>query len=175
MRFKVLPVTSGLFALVLVATTSGQMPAVTPSPVAPVRANFAFSFGSAPAGDSGATCSLSATVPKGSAEKGQLLKFVVDRKNAGPNGVGWQTFLVATGKSKSLLQVQSIFRDAFVRAAVSPPGADLAKLGDVTLGGEVRVVAHGGGSVEMAYNPALKSGNPVLTAGETAAFAKLLG
>ena len=151
------------------------MAAQPPPPTPPVRPSFIYSFGSAPASDSGATCSISATAPKGSTAKGQMLKFVIDRQNSGPNGVGWQTFLVATGKSKSLAQVQSLLRSAFVRAAESPAGAELAKLGDITLGRELRVIARAGGGVEMAYNPPLRTGNPVLTLGEAVAFAKLLG
>ncbi len=169
---------SGLLAACLSATIFAQETKVAAQPTppaAPARPNFTHSFGSAPASDSGATCAISATAPKGSAEKGQMMKFVVDRKNTGPNGVGWLTFVVATGKSKSLVQVQSLLKSAFARAADSPAGAELAKLGDITLGRELRVVAQGGGGVEMAYNPPLRTGNPVLTAGETAAFAKLLG
>ena len=104
-----------------------------------------------------------------------MLKFVIDRKTTGPDGVGWLTFVVSTGKSKTLAQVQSLLGSAFGRAAGSPAGTELAKLGDIALGRQLRVVAKGNGGVDMAYNPPLRTGNPVLTAGETTAFATLLG
>ena len=92
----------------------------------------------------------------------------------GPGGLTFQYFSLSTGRSKSLAQVQALFADAFGRAAAAPAGAELAKLGDIRFGGEVRVVSLGGGGVELAYNPAMSSGNPRLTPGEAAAFAQIL-
>jgi hypothetical protein len=50
----------------------------------------------------------------------------------------------------------------------------LLKVGDIKYGGEVHIVARGGGAVDFAYKPALEGGNPALSPGETAAFAQLL-
>ena len=144
-------------------------------PAQPVRPAFAYSFGSAAAADSGASCSVSATAAKGAADKGQQLKFIIDRKGAAEaGGYAWQYFLVSTGRSKSLAQVQALFADAFRRAPGAPAGTELAKLGDIRFGGEVRLMSLGGGGVEVAYNPAMSSGNPRLSAGEVGAFAQIL-
>lgn len=167
------------FAVLASAPLGAQEVAVPVRPAEPVapapRPAFAYSFGSAPAADSGAACSVQATAAKGSPEKAQQLKFVLDRKGTpGPGGFTFQYFTLSTGRSKSLAQVQAMFGDAFARAASAPAGVELAKLGDIRFGGEVRVVSLGGGGVELAYNPAMNSGNPRLTPGETAAFAQIL-
>jgi len=89
----------------------------------------------------------------------------------------WSTheFQVATGASKSLAQLQALLGDALRRGFTAPAGSVLVKVGDIKHGGEVRLVARGGGAVDFAYQPALEHGNPSLSAGETAAFAQIVG
>ncbi len=174
-RLLVFPLALAALASALPAQEAA-VPVRPAEPVAPTpRPAFTYSFGSMPAADSGASCSVQATGAKGSAEKGHQLKFVLDRKGTpGANGFTFQYFTLSTGRSKSVAQVQALFADAFARAASAPAGAELAKLGDIRFGGEVRAVSLGGGGVELAYNPAMNSGNPRLTPGEAAAFAQIL-
>lgn len=129
-------------------------------------------FGSVGVKDSGSECSLSASAPSRSPLTRQQLQFFI----ASPSFGGWTThrFLVQTGSSKSLAAVQSLLAEALKQSSTATAGTELAKIGDIKFGGELRVVAMGGG-VTFAYNPALPSGNPDLTAGEAAAFAELLG
>ena len=163
-------------AAVVTPSVFAQGPPLAPvAPVAPVAAAFTYNFGTLPTGADGQSCSVLATAPKGSAEKGQQIKFVLDSARANPSGRAWQYFVISTGRSKSLAQVQGMFADAFARAASAPGGAELCLLGDIKYGGEVHVVSRGGGAVELVYNPSMTIGNPVLSPGETTAFAKLLG
>lgn len=122
--------------------------------------------------ETGVQCSLSASAPSKSSLKRQELQFAIHRSDF----TGWSTqrFLVHTGSSKSLAEVQSILASALHRAATAPRGTELAKIGDIKLGGELRLVAGGGGEVDFAYNPHLPDGNPSLTAGEAAFYASLL-
>ena len=137
------------------------------------RPSFSHSLGSASAQDSGARCSIGTSAPSGSPLKSQQINFVIERSDLS----SWTTieFPVATGASKSLGELQALLGDALSRAATAPAGAVLAKVGDIKYGGEVRLVARGGGAVDFAYQPALEHGNPRLSTGETAAFARLLG
>jgi len=148
------------------AAPSGESPDST-SP------KFSHSLGSARAQDSGANCSIGASAPAGSPLKSQQLRFVVERGDLS----SWTTheFQVATGASKSQAELQALLGGALRRGLTARAGTELAKVGDIQFGGEVRVVARGGGAVDFAYQPALEHGNPSLSAGETAAFARLLG
>jgi hypothetical protein len=134
---------------------------------------FSHSLGSATAQDSGAKCSIAMTAPSGSSLNGQKLNFVLERGEFG----SWtrQEFPVSTGTSKSLAELQSLLGNALHRGLAASAGTQLAKVGDIQFGGEVRLIARGGGAVDFAYQPAVEGGNPVLSPGETAAFAKLLG
>lgn len=143
--------------------------------LAPVPPSFTYVFGTLPTGAEGQSCSVLATAPKGSAEKGQQLKFVLDSARTHAAGKAWQYFVVSTGRSKTLAQVQAMFADAFSRAPATPVGAELCLLGDIQYGGEVHLISRGGGAVELRYNPPMTIGNPVVSPGEAAAFAKLLG
>ena len=157
----------------LAASLSAQAPAVMP--VAPaVAPAFAFPLGTVPFGTTGGSCSVQATAPRGSAAKSQMLKFVVDYSASKTNAANFRYYVISTGKSKSLAQVQAMFADGFARGATAPAGTELSKLGDITLGGEVRLVARGNGETEMIYNPSLSTGNPIFSAAESAAFAQIL-
>ena len=163
-------------AAVVPACVFAQAPPSAPiAPVAPMPPAFIHNFGTLPTGAEGQSCSVLATAPKGSAEKGQQIKFVLDSARGAASGRAWQYFVVSTGRSKSLAQVQAMFADAFARAPSAPAGAELCLLGDIKYGGEVHVVSRGGGAVELVYNPSMTIGNPVLSPGQTTAFAKLLG
>lgn len=136
-------------------------------------AGFSHSLGSAKAQDSGARCSIGLSAPSGSPLKSQQINFMVERGDLS----SWTTheFPVATGASKSLAELQSLLGGALRRGLTAPAGSRLAKVGDIQFGGEVSLIARGGGAVDFIYQPALEGGNPRLSPGETAAFAQLLG
>lgn len=135
-------------------------------------APFANSLGSATARDSGSKCSIQTSAPSGSALKSQQINFVVESSD----GVTWtnREFPVATGASKTLGELQSLLGSALRRGLTAANGTELAKVGDIKYGGEVRLIARGGGVVDFAYQPALEHGNPRLSAGESAVFERLL-
>ena len=135
--------------------------------------SFAHSLGSATAKDSGGRCSIGLSAPSGSALKSQKINFVLEHSDS----LSWTTreFPVATGSSKTLGELQAQLGGALQRGLTAGAGTELTKVGNIAAGGEVRLVARGGGSVLFDYKPALDGGNPVLTPGETAAFAQLLG
>lgn len=159
-----------LFLLTAILFSGCAAPGVGPESMRPP---FSHSMGSAKAQDSGATCSIVATAPGGSPLKRQQIRFVVERGDFS----SWSTheFEVATGASKSQAELQALLGDALHRAVTAREGSELVKIGDIQFGGEVRIVARGGGAVEFAYQPVLEHGNPSLSAGETAVFARLLG
>ena len=132
-----------------------------PNPVGPVRAQ-----------DSGATCAIALSAPSGSPLKNQKINFILNRGTLGVYSE--QQFTVSTGASKSLGALQSILGSALRRGAAASAGTELAKVGDVRFGGELRLVAEGEGQVKFVYQPAVDHA-PSLSAGEAAAFAGLLG
>lgn len=90
-------------------------------------------------------------------------------------GTSSSGFFMATGASKSLEEVQQRLAQGLRNAATAAPGAELFKLGDIKYGGEVRVIALGGGRARFLYNPAPSgSTNPDLNAEEVTAFVGLL-
>ena len=139
----------------------------------PPGASFPHSLGSARAQDSGATCSVGLSAPSGSPLRNQHINFVLNRGTLG----SWsaQEFPVATGASKTLAELQVQLASALHRGITAPAGSELIQVGDLKYGGEVRLIARGGGVVDFIYQPAVQGGNPSLSAGETAAFARLLG
>jgi len=166
LALAIAPLVSAVQAQETTVTTATSV--VAPAPM------FAYPLGTAPLGGADGTCSVKATAPRASAAKDQQLKFIVDYQTIPDRGADFRYYTVSTGKSKSLAQVQAMFADGFARAFAAPPGAELCKLGDIAHGGEVRLVARGGGETELAYNPPLSTGNPVFTAAESAAFARIL-
>jgi hypothetical protein len=156
----------------LAASVGAQETLIVPV-VAPAPA-FSYPLGSVKAVPDGVLCSVQATAPRASAAKAQQMKFVVDYQGQQTGPANFRYYLVSTGRSKSLAQVQAMFADGFARAALAPPGTELCKLGDIAFGGEVRLVARGNGETAMIYNPSLSTGNPVFSPAETAAFAQIL-
>lgn len=116
-------------------------------------------------------CSIGMSAPAGSPLKNQKINFVLARDDMGST----QEFPVSTGASKSLGELQALLGGALRRGLTAGAGTELVKVGDIKYGGEVRLVAAGGGAVDFVYQPVVEGGNPRLSAGETAAFAQLLG
>lgn len=136
------------------------------------RAPFAYAIGNAKSADGMVTYGVSATAPSKSAEKGQQLKFVVTRMTG--RGTDWNYFMLSTGKSKSMAQVQAMIAAALAKLPTAAPGTELCKLGDIKYGGELKLVVRGPNELEFAYDPAMNNGNPRLNAADAAAFARIL-
>ncbi len=140
---------------------------------APQRTPFAFSFGSAKSADGFDMYSVSGTAPSMSAEKGHQLKFATTRSSGGGRE-SWSYFLVGTGKSKSVAQIQTMLAEALRKFPGSAPGAELCKIGDIKYGGELKLVVRSARELEFAFDPAIRSGNPKLSPADAAAFASIL-
>ncbi|MBS0656718.1 MAG: hypothetical protein JSR82_00560 [Verrucomicrobia bacterium] len=152
-----------LCAVAVLALTAGAQEA---------RAPFAYTLGNAKSSDGTVSYSVSATAPSKSAEKGQQLKFVISRTTG--RGTDWNYFMLGTGKSKSLAQVQSMLAAALAKFPAAPAGTELCKIGDIKYGGELKLVSRGANELEFAYDPPMNSGNPRLSAADAAAFAQIL-
>ena len=159
---------ASLFTNMVRAQEAATVPVVAPAPA------FSFPLGSVQLAPDNVVCSVQATAPRASAAKAQQMKFIVDYQGRAKAAANFRYYLISTGKSKSLAQVQAMFSDGFARAALAPVGTELCRLGDVTLGGDVRLIARGNGETEMIYNPPLTGGNPIFSPAESAAFAKIL-
>jgi hypothetical protein len=85
-----------------------------------------------------------------------------------------QRLLVQSGASKSQADLQSLLAAALRKSGAAARGDELAKIGDVRFGGELRLLADGAGGTTFAYSPGLPDGNPTLSAQETILFAELL-
>ena len=116
-------------------------------------------------------CSIQTSAPAGSPLKNQTINFVLERSDMGSG----HEFPVATGASKSLGELQALLGGALRSGLTAGAGTELVKVGDIKYGGEVRLVARGGGAVDFVYQPVIEGGNPQLSPGEAAAFAQLLG
>lgn len=147
--------------------TAEQTPPGVPTP----SSEFPNVLGPARAADSGAVCLIALTAPSGSPLKSQKINFMFNR----PGGVSAEReFTVNTGTSKTLGQLQGLLGSALRRAATSPAGTELVKVGDIRFGGEFRLTAQEDGQVSISYLPEGEQ-PPTLSAGEAAAFATLLG
>ena len=115
-----------------------QTPPLTPTETtAPVSAEvFPYELGHATR--AGSVYSISATQPLTSALKGQKLRLkIVD---AVTTGTDTRFFTLATGKYKTVAQLDVFLVDVFRRFLATPspaPNQDLGKIGDVRYGGEV--------------------------------------
>lgn len=138
-----------------------------------VRGDLPNHLGRVTAADSGSRCSLSTTAPSKSPLKRQQIQFYIEYTSFSSDYTDHR-FVVSTGASKSQADVQALLGNGLRRAPQAAEGTELAKIGAIELGGEMRLIVRGGGKVEFAYNPALPSRNPVLSPGEAAAFADLL-
>lgn len=155
---------STLFAAAFLATAALAQDA---------RAPFAYAIGNAKSADGFTTYGVSATAPSMSPDKGHQIKFVLSRASS-RGGMSWNYFMLSTGKSKSLAQVQTMIAAALRKFPAAPAGSELAKLGDIKYGGELKLIARGPDQLEFAYDPPMASGNPVLSAADASAFASIL-
>lgn len=136
----------------------------------PGKAAFAYAIGSKTAGAN--NYSVSATAPRGAKQNGQTIRFAMKKADGG--GQTWSFFLISTGRSKTQAQLEQLLADAFRKFPTAAPGAELAKIGDIKFGGEVRVIAEKPSALVFAYNPAMSSANPRLGPADVAAFAEIL-
>lgn len=148
-----------------------QEPASKPR-TANLDGGLAHKLGSQETADRDSFCTVTASAPSKSPLTRQQIQFYVERADFG----GWSSyrFVVGTGASKSQAAVQSLLGQGLRQAASASAGTELAKLGDIKYGGEMRLTAKGNGGAEFVYNPPLENDNPVLSASEAAAFAELL-
>ena len=132
---------------------------------------FAYALGSKSNGAN--NYSISATAPRGSKLNSQTIRFALKRSDSGSQT--WGFFLISTGKSKTQAQLEQLLAQAFRKFPGSAAGTELAKIGDIKYGGEVRVMAEGPNALVFAYDPPLNPANPRLNAADAAAFAEILG
>lgn len=137
----------------------------------PAKVPFAYALGSKTVGAS--HYSISATAPRGSKLNSQTIRFALKKSDSGSQT--WGFFLIGTGKSKTQAQMEQLLSQAFRKFPGATPGTELAKIGDIKYGGEVRVVAQGPDALVFAYNPPMAEANPRLHAADAAAFAEILG
>lgn len=159
-----------LLALVSAVFFAGNLTAQE----SPARASFAYALGNAKSADGLSTYAVSATAPSMSPEKGHQLKFSISRLGAG-GGSSWNYFMVGTGKSKSVAQIQSLIAAGLRKFPGAAAGTELCKIGDIKYGGELKLIARSANELEFAFDPAIRSGNPRLSAADVAAFAEILG
>ena len=136
----------------------------------PGKAAFAYALGSKT--DGANHYSVSATAPRGAKQNSQTIRFALKKSDSGSRTSGF--FLISTGKSRTQAQIEQLLAQAFRKFPGSAPGTELAKIGDIKYGGEVRVMAEGPNALVFAYNPPLNPANPRLSAADAAAFAEIL-
>jgi hypothetical protein len=154
----------GVLALTLIA-----LPAVA-AEKAPVKPAFAYALGSETSGPN--IFSISATAPRGSKLKSQTVRFAM--KKADASGRTWTFFYISSGKSRSQAQLERLLLDALRKFPSSAPGKELARIGAVKHGGELRLIAEGPKGLVFAYNPPMQPANPRLTIADAAIFAEML-
>ncbi len=135
---------------------------------------FAYTIGTAKSRDGFNSYAVMATAPALSPTKGQQLKFAITRSGAAGREA-WSYFMIATGRSKSLAQVQGLIVESLRKFPSAAPGTVLGKIGDIKYGGEVRLTVRGANEFVFDYEPALSAGNPRLTREDAAAFVQILG
>lgn len=148
------------------AATGGETDGSIPN--APLE----YALGKGSTADGISNCSLSASAPSKSPLKRQQLQFAFRR--TGPAGWVVQRMIVQTGASKSQADLQSLLAAALRKSGGAARGDELAKIGDIRFGGELRLVADGNGGTSFLYNPGMPDGNPTLSAEEGGLFANLL-
>ena len=90
------------------------------------------------------------------------------------SGRTWTFFYISAGKSRSQAQLERLLLDALRKFPKSAPGKELARLGSLKQGGELRLIADNSNSLVFAYNPPMQPSNPRLTAADAAIFARML-
>lgn len=131
---------------------------------------FAYALGSQTSGPN--IFSISATAPRGSKLKSQIIRFAL--KKADGSGRTWTFFYISTGKSKSQAQLEHLLFDALRKFPRSAPGKELARIGSVKQGGELRLIAVNANTLVFDFNPPMQPANPRLTAADAAIFADML-
>ncbi len=155
--------------LAVLALTLAVSP-VAAAEKAPAKPAFAYALGSQTSGPN--VFSISATAPRGSRLKSQVIRFAL--KKADASGRTWTFFYIASGKSRSQAQLESLLRDALQKFPTAAPGKELARIGAVKHGGELRLIAEGPNALLFAYDPAMQPANPRLTRADAAIFAEML-
>jgi hypothetical protein len=153
-----------VLALIAIA---GPVLAAEKSPAMPA---FAYSLGSQTSGPN--IFSISATAPRGSKLKSQIIRFAL--KKADASGRTWTFFYISSGKSRSQAQLERLLLDALRKFPKSVPGTELARIGSLKQGGELRLVVESPNSLVFAYNPPVQPANPRLTLSDAAFFADML-
>ena len=123
----------------------------------------------------GATYTVDATQPAGSALKSQRVRF-----NAiVPTGTGKTTryFIINTGKYKTVAQLNAYLRESFNKfLSGAPANAEVGKIGDIKYGGEIRFVVEKPGDT-LRYESMTAGEQPssmMLSKAEVAAYAAIL-
>lgn len=113
------------------------------------------------------------TAPAGSTEKGQKLQLLL--RTAGPGGSETSFVVVNTGKTRTLAQLGQTLAGALRRFAAGVAGGqEMAKIGDLRFGGELRLLTESPDSLLFQYIP--PTARPVrLNRTDAAAFAAILG
>ena len=134
-------------AAILLHSSPGR--AQQPAPVAtgteaatPPASADGFPFEIGRATRAGASYSVSATQPMTSKLTGQKIRLKI--VSADPMGTTTRFFTLATGKHKTVAQLQVFLVGVFRRFLAAPPPApnqDLGKIGDLRYGGEVHFIA----------------------------------
>ncbi len=155
--------------LAVLTLTLPALPAVAAQKAA-AKPAFAYSLGSQTSGPN--IFSISATAPRGSKLKSQIIRFAM--KKADGSGRTWTFFYISSGKSRSQAQLEHLLLDALKKFPTSAPGKELAKIGSVRQGGELRLIAASPNSLVFEYNPPMQPSNPRLTAADAALFAEML-
>ena len=137
----------------------------------PSKVPFAYALGSKTV--AGQNYSISATAPRGSKLNSQTIRFAMNKSDFGSQTR--EFFVISTGKSRTQAQIEQLLSQAFRKFPGAAPGTELAKIGDIKYGGEVRVNAEGPNALVFAYNPPQNAANPRLHAADVAAFAEILG
>jgi hypothetical protein len=144
--------------------------AVSPVAAAEKAPAFAYALGSQTSGPN--IFSISATAPRGSRLKSQVIRFALKKFDS--SGRTWTFFYIASGKSRSQAQLEILLRDALRKFPTAAPGKELARIGAVKHGGELRLIAEGPNTLLFAYDPAMQPANPRLTRADAAIFAEML-
>jgi len=131
---------------------------------------FAYALGNQTSGPN--IFSVDATAPRGSKLTSQVIRFYV--KKAGANGRSSTFFYISSGKSKTQAQLERLLYEALRKFPNAPAGKELARIGSVKGGGELRIIAENRNALVFSYQPPWQPANPRLTQSDAAMFADIL-